>query len=319
MYPERSLVARPDAIFATAQSPVRFGFLPGAFDLEYIRRLMKRQPGSTSILHLMVRRMRNSIRSISVMHSIMQNIQYSRSSLDRNPENPKTRVDDKFLGELESYAKTLGIGAIGYTKLPRNLIFRELAVLYDNAIVLTMEMNAKKIARAPSQETESMIFETYDSLGIASNRLADFLRERGYAAQASHPLGGPVLYPPLAELASLGWHGIHGLLITPEFGSRVRLTAIYVDIENLPTDTENRHAWIQEFCSTCGLCVDNCPPNAIFSEPIIHEGGSLTHMDVEKCIPYFAEYYGCTICIKVCPFSKGKFEQIKKRFYQGRS
>ncbi len=319
MYPERSLVARPDAVRAAAQSPVRFGFHPGAFDLEHIRRLMKRQPGSTSILHLMVRRMRNSVRSISVMPSIMRNIQYSHSSLDRNPKSPKTRVDDKFLGELESYAKTLGIGAVGYTKLPRNLIFRDLAVLYDNAIVLTMEMNAKKIDRAPSEETQAMIFETYDSLGIASNRLADFLRERGYAAQASHPLGGPVLYPPLAELAGLGWHGRHGLLITPEFGPRVRLTAIYVNIENLPTDTENRHAWIQEFCSTCGLCVDNCPPNAIFSEPIVHEGNSLTHMDVEKCLPYFAEYYGCTICIKVCPFSKGRFEQIKKRFHEGRS
>ena len=65
-----------------------------------------------------------------------------------------------------------------------------------------------------------MVHETYNQLGQISNRIADWLRERGYAAHAGHPLGGMALYPPMAQEAGLGWRGISGLVITPEYGPR---------------------------------------------------------------------------------------------------
>jgi len=41
-------------------------------------------------------------------------------------------------------------------------------------------------------------------------------------------------------------------LITPKFGPRVRLAAVYTSIQNLPDSKENNHSWIEEYCKICG-------------------------------------------------------------------
>ncbi|MHA2247367.1 MAG: hypothetical protein ACXADY_20640 [Candidatus Hodarchaeales archaeon] len=256
----------------------------------------------------------SSTRSMKYIPSNMRNINKSLTSLKENPGEPNTIISNELLQEFESYAKSLGVASIGYTKLPRWLIFKNKAVLHDNAVILTLEMDKEKIELAPSSKTSTMIMKTYDTLGKASNRLTDFLRKQGYSAHAGHPLGGLVLYPPLAEKAGIGYHGIHGLLITPEYGSRVRLTAIYTNIENLPFSENNAHEWIQHFCQKCGRCSRKCPGLAFYEEPIIHENGLITHIKNEFCFPVFLEYHGCSICIKECPFSRMDYKKIKKQF-----
>lgn len=193
------------------------------------------------------------------------------------------------------------------------MIFKEKAVLHDNAIVLVLEMDKDKIAKSPSRETVGMVMNTYNNLGIAANKIAKFLRNHGYSAHASHPLGGIVLYPPLASSAGLGWHGRHGLLITPEFGPRVRLAAVFTNITNLPYAEENPHSWIPKQCETCGKCIKSCPPKSLYEQPIIKENGLKTHNDSTKCFPYFTGNYGCSICIKVCPFSTTGYKKLHEK------
>ncbi|MHA2203334.1 MAG: 4Fe-4S dicluster domain-containing protein, partial [Candidatus Hodarchaeales archaeon] len=180
--------------------------------------------------------------------------------------------------------------------------------------ILSMEMDREKIEKAPSLETADMIMRTYDDLGKASNQLTSILRQQGFSAQAGHPLGGLVLYPPLAELAGIGYHGKHGLIITPEHGSRVRLTAIYTNIENLPFTKENPHKWIHLFCQKCGRCIRKCPGFAIKEEPILHENGLITHVMNEYCFPVFLDYHGCSVCIKECPFSRVEYGKLRTQF-----
>lgn len=256
----------------------------------------------------------NSISSMRKIPSNMRNMKKSLTSIIENPPNPKSTISEHLLQEFENYAKSLGIAAIGYIKLPRNLIFKNKAVLHDNAIVLSLEMNKEKIELAPSVKTSVMIMETYDNLGKCSNKLTDFLRKHGYSAQAGHPLGGLVLYPPLAELAGIGYRGRHGLIITPEHGSRVRLTAIYSNIENLPFSKGNPHGWIKDFCEKCGRCIRKCPGFAIYDKPIIHENGIITHIENENCFPVFLDYHACTICVKECPFSRLDYKKLEKQY-----
>ncbi len=234
-------------------------------------------------------------------------------SLGKNPCEPKSIIDSQTLYDFENYAKSMGIGAIGYVQLPRELIFKERAVLYDKAIVLLMEMDKDKIDKAPSIATFKMVFETYDSLGRIANTLTDRLRQQGYGAQAGHPLGGLVLYPPLADAAGLGCMGRHGLLITQQFGPRQRIAAIFTSIENLPVSKNNPHSWIQDFCSKCGRCVRTCPANALRKHPIIHKSGRRTHLIREKCLPVFVTQQGCTVCVKECEFSRRSYEDIFKQ------
>ncbi|MFX0124468.1 MAG: [Fe-S]-binding protein [Candidatus Hodarchaeota archaeon] len=255
-----------------------------------------------------------SFRTMRVMPSNIRNIKKSVTTVNQNPVILKRTITSDQLQEFERYAESLRISSIGYAKLPRKLIFKNKAVLHENAIVLSMEMDREKIEKAPSSETADMIMQTYNDLGKASSELTKFFRQQDFSAQAGHPLGGLVLYPPLAELAGIGYHGKHGLIITPEHGSRVRLTAIYTNIENLPFTKSNPHEWIHHFCQKCGRCIRKCPGFAIQEEPILHENGLMTHITNEYCFPVFLEYYGCSVCIKECPFSRVDYNKLKTQY-----
>jgi hypothetical protein len=262
---QRSLFNAPKVQRPTSNSPTRF-----EIQLEAVK-LMKERDDIQMKQAFPIRR----------MLSIMKNINLTVDSLSENPPNPSTNATGEFLEQLREFSHSLGIGIIEFIKLPRNLIFQKFGVIFENTIVLAMEMDKDKIDKAPSQETMNMVFETYDSLGIGANSIAAFLREQGYAAQADHPLGGTVLYPPLAQKAGIGWVGKHGILITPEFGPRVRLAAV---------------------------------PQAILEDTVMHDTGLMTNISQQDCFEYFIQFYGCSVCVKACPFSKSTdaYERLKQ-------
>lgn len=271
-------------------------------------------PGRTTEFVQMPWKVEDMPTFLPLIISIVKNCKKSLNSISKNPNNGQIKADKEFIDEFEKYAKSLGVGAIGYTKVPREYIFKERAILFENAIVFTMEMDKDKLEQAPSKETEEMVFKTYKSLSEVINKLTDYLREKGYASQAGYPLGGMVLYPALAQKAGLGWHGRHGLLITPEFGPRQRIGAIYTSIDNLPFSEENAHEWVGDFCKKCGKCIKACPAKAIYEEPVNHDNGLITHIERKKCFPYFNEKNACSVCIKECVFGRKSYEEIKKSF-----
>jgi ferredoxin len=300
MVKQKSLGSQPDMLKPTSSSPTRF-----EIPIEMIKLLKTRNDIEMRQVFPVMR-----------MLSIMKNINISVDSLSDNPSIAKTSASVEFLQQLKEFAYSLDVGPIEFVKLPRDLIFQDFGVIYDNAIIIAMEMSQEKIDKAPSQETINMIFGTYDDLGIAANKIAEFLREQGYAAQADHPLGGLVLFPPLAQKAGIGWVGKHGLLITPEFGPRVRLAAVYTSIQNLPFVDTNDHDWIDEYCKMCGICIKQCPPQAILEEAVTHDTGRITNITQQTCFEYFTQFYGCSVCVKVCPFSKAgdTYERLKVVF-----
>jgi ferredoxin len=218
---------------------------------------------------------------------------------------------------LERYAESLGVSSIGYTRAPERWIFRGKGILHLNAIVLTMEMDKVRIDTAPSPAGAQAVFEIYRDLGITANKIATYLRQRGYSAHAGHPLGGLALYPPLTQLAGLGWLSVSGLIVTPEHGPRVRLAAVFTNVENLPFSTHNDHAWVEDFCTKCQICVRQCPAEAILPEPVHHENGQTTCVINPRCFSYFNDHHGCSVCIKVCPFNNTSYDRIKDSFQKG--
>ena len=243
--------------------------------------------------------------------SLVIHLRRTMKALYRNISNVKTAVTPEFLKEFEGYAHSLGIVSIGYTDLEPSYVFKGNSGLMPHAIVLTMEMDKEALDAAPHPKTFSMVIDTYDALGKATYKLAEYLNKNGHAAQAGYPAGGLVLYPLLAIKAGIGWTGKHGLLITPELGPRQRISAIFTNIHNLPQTIENQHQWIEEFCKLCGKCQRACPGKAILSEPIRKNGIALTHINNEKCYPLFMDQYGCSICLKECAFNKTNYDNLK--------
>ncbi|OPY23458.1 MAG: electron transport complex protein RnfB [Methanobacterium sp. PtaU1.Bin242] len=255
---------------------------------------------------IMPDKLKITLRTLPKQLSIAKNMENSVKSLKNNPEKPQFSADADFIHRFEEYALSLGIDKIKYVKIPPELIFRDKSVLFENAIIFIMEMDKPAIDKAPSDDTQSMSVTTYDELGKKTNQLAEFLRENGFAAQASHPAGGFVIYPQLAQQAGLGYMGRHGMLITPEFGPRQRISAIFTSIENLTFANENVHSWIPDFCQKCSNCIKKCPGNAIIEVGSYEAGDLITKIIKDLC-------HGCTICMRECSFNKRDYNHIKSK------
>ena len=249
-------------------------------------------------------------RTVPIIISSAYDIKKSLKSMTIISASLKTEISHQELTELEAHCRNLGIGAIGYAKIPHKYIFQQKAIRYENAIVLAMEMNKEKLEFAPSKETGVMVHKTYNKLGKVSLKIAGRLKGMGFGVHAGHPLMGQALYPALAVEAGMGWYGKHGMLITPDFGPRVRLAAIYTSIKNLPFSTENPHAWIEGFCENCKLCVKKCPPKAIYKTSEVNTDGLIKAISTRKCFLEFAENQGCSVCLKNCLFNKKGYQKL---------
>ena len=237
------------------------------------------------------------------------------------PAPPARRAPQELFRELERFARAHGVDEVGYTVLSPSDLFRGKAAPYPGVIVLAREMDAVAVSRAPSFETLRMIHATYFELGRATNRIAAYLRERGHAAEAGPALGGVSVYPLLGARAGLGAVGRHGLLITPRFGPRQRLSVIYTGIENLPEQGAGgtrTHEWISEYCDACRLCQNVCPGQAILPEPESPGSGRRRYIDSARCLPQVYALDGCSWCIRECPFSRTPFESLRREFLEGR-
>ena len=234
----------------------------------------------------------------------------SAKNIRLNPRTGTRTIDAETLTELEAFAKELVISSLAYTKVNPNFIFDGFEGLFDDAIVLTMQMNEELIATSPGPECNREIFRTCAGLGVAVNRLADWLSERAFDCHPSPAVAGDINFVPTAQDANLGRVGKNGILISPEFGPCQRLAAVFVDVDNLPFAGPNEHAWVLDFCEGCNLCVKRCPGGAIRDEPLLLADGTRQYIEREKCAPPFSD--GCSVCISCCPFTGGHYGRIEQ-------
>ncbi len=111
----------------------------------------------------------------------------------------------------------------------------------------------------------------------------------------------------VAQRAGLGFIGLNGLLITPEFGSFVYLGEI---ITNIPFEPDTPMA---NQCGSCTRCIDYCPPSALLGDGRLNATRCLSYQTQTKGFmpeefrpKIRSVIYGCDICQQVCPFNKGK-------------
>ncbi len=100
-------------------------------------------------------------------------------------------------------------------------------------------------------------------------------------------------YKHAAEAAGMGVLGWHGLLITPDFGPRVRFACCLTEAELEPTVGDDGFV----DCQSCRLCLESCPSGAI-KEPV---DGETYAINKYACGSYLASAGGCAECIRVCP------------------
>jgi Pyruvate/2-oxoacid:ferredoxin oxidoreductase delta subunit len=205
--------------------------------------------------------------------------------------------------EIKHYAEKLGY-LCGFTKVDRRFIAecRDDKFPFDTAVVLGMEMDKDLLDQVPYPGDRLFDFEVYVESGKRVFDVAEFIRSKGYRCFARIPFDGWVKYPPHAINAGLGELGALGVVITREFGPRVRWTMISVDAEIEPDSPVD--LGMTEYCDACRLCIRACPGKAISDERVWWRGVFKRKVNDTKCWPFFVKYEGCGICLKVCPINR---------------
>jgi reductive dehalogenase len=182
---------------------------------------------------------------------------------------------------------------------------------HTNAIVMAIEMDYRMISYSPNAIASAATGFGYSRMAFVANSVAIFIRSMGYDAAPSG--NDTALSVPLAMAAGLGELGRMGLLITPQFGPRVRLCKVFT---NMPlVQNTFRPFGVKKFCENCLKCARSCPSGAISYEPPTIQGETISNLsgvlkwyiNPEKCYRFWVNNkMDCTTCVSTCPFNKPK-------------
>jgi len=178
-----------------------------------------------------------------------------------------------------------------------------------SVVVIATEMDYQAMALSPSSIEGAATGLGYSRMCEIGYSMATFFRELGYKAFAN---GNDVsLSVPYGVEAGLGELGRNGLLITPEFGPRVRVVKVFTELEIKPDKPQT--LGIGEFCKSCLRCAEACPSKAITKGELTLKGETISnnpgvlkwYVNPEKCIRFWVENGSdCANCITSCPFNK---------------
>ncbi len=217
--------------------------------------------------------------------------------------------------EIRAFAADRGYIS-GFTRVDRRFIAqgRDDKFPYDTALVVGMEMDRDLLNEVPHPGDRLFDFEIYVESGRRVFEVARFIRSRGYRCHARVPFDGWVKYPVHAINAGLGELGANGVVITREFGPRVRWTTISLDAEVEVDDPVDLN--MADYCDACRRCIRACPGRAIPEERLWWRGVLKRKINDTKCYPYFLEYDGCGICLKVCPIHRFGYEACMNTYVE---
>ena len=222
--------------------------------------------------------------------------------------------------EIEEYAKELGADVFGVADLE---LLRDYPVYPENllngftrGIVIGVKLSDAVFDGLP--ETRPLYAKQYqvanDRLDRMAFEIARTIEKMGYNAipiPASKILkdlhwSSFISHKAIARAAGVGWIGKNLLLITEEFGPRIRMATILTD---MPLDTGHP---VKRKCGKCRECIESCIVNALSEVDFEDYPKREDALNVDRCAEKLEEYASdpdigfmvCGICVKVCPWGK---------------
>lgn len=190
---------------------------------------------------------------------------------------------------------------------------------FKTGVSVAIPLPGKVIAdlqEAPTREYYDLYYILNKKLNEIVLAGEDFLRNRGYEAYAQTTERVKVNQNKISELphktvatrSGLGWIGKNCLLVTPRYGSAIRISSLLTNAPlecDMPVD--------QSRCGSCSLCVRKCPAQAL--KGTLWKAG--THreeiVDITKCyrkqVEIMTERTGietdlCGKCFAVCAYTQ---------------
>ena len=245
-------------------------------------------------------------------------------SCDTPVARDKLNVEDPtaMAQEVKKIAAFFGADLCGITDLDDRWLYQSRVDVRDfsdaphdlpegltTVIVLGHEMSEELVATYPSALAGAATGREYSHEAAIVMQLAAFIRNLGYEAVPS--MNDTALVIPYAIKAGLGEYARNQLVITPEFGPRLRFSKIFT---NLPiTHDQPKPLGVRAFCDICTKCADACPVKALpfgppdtgGENPSAIKGVKKWTSNAEKCFGFWAKMASdCAICMRVCPFNR---------------
>ena len=158
---------------------------------------------------------------------------------------------------------------------------------------------------------------TNTKLDLLALDAVDFIEAKGYSALPIAPsqstntekdaYRGVFSHKTAAVLSGLGFIGKNALLITPEYGSKIRLATVLTD---MPLIAEK--PLIIGGCGSCEICKNACPAHAITGCNYDYGAPRATILNAQLCSEHMKTYNDigrgavCGICMSVCPHNHRK-------------
>jgi epoxyqueuosine reductase QueG len=224
--------------------------------------------------------------------------------------------------EIKRVAKFFGADLCGVTDMDERWLYasridtrdlseapNELPEGMTSVIVLGHEMDGELVATYPSALAGAATGREYSHEASVVMQLAAYIRNLGYEAVAS--MNDTSLVIPYAIKAGLGEYARNQLVITPEFGPRLRFSKIFTNMPLAHDHPEPKG--VKAFCDICTKCADACPVKALpFGAPEVGgknvssiKGVRKWTSDAENCFSFWAKSStDCAICMRVCPVTR---------------
>jgi epoxyqueuosine reductase QueG len=226
---------------------------------------------------------------------------------------------------LREQALALGANLCGVAHLApgRALIGQlggELTTPYPHAVSIGVALPSAIVDQLERHEDRRVALayrsHGYDAINVRldqlASRMASVLQADGHrafpiAASQTIEAGkhyGLFSHKLAAHLAGLGWIGKSCLLVTPQFGPRIRWATVLTDA---PLETGQP---MRERCGDCRACVDACPAGAFTGRSFCADEPREARFDVHKCYAYQRldrenlDSVLCGVCLYVCPHGR---------------
>jgi len=99
-------------------------------------------------------------------------------------------------------------------------------------------------------------------------------------------------YKHAGQAAGLGYIGRSSLLLTPDFGPRVRLSCCLTEAH-----LEAEKITVTDVCRDCDICITHCPSRAL-SMPPVKKPYAINKF---ACSAFTSASGGCSECMRLCP------------------
>jgi len=219
-----------------------------------------------------------------------------------NSERLKERASD-WGASIVNFADLEGLVPKNWRHLKTGV---SIAIRLSNAVI-------DEIKKRPTLTYAHHYRATNQLLDAIAIKTSNFIQSWGYKAlpipasqtMNNKKLEGLISHKMVATRAGLGWIGKNALLITPQYGPRVRLASVLTNAPLRPSKPIS-----EDKCGKCVLCVKTCPAGALKGrnwtsnlrrEDLIEV--NMCHRITERNKEIFGEPI-CGLCISVCPFGK---------------